>query len=261
MMLATDEGAQNALGQKLIEKAPAAVRAATGDYLAQTELLGPVIESRRRAYEKGVDEYAAAKTPIERDWSATGTVYPEASIVAGGIAGLARRAGTTAAIAAERNATVDAVEATATADPAEVGAGMRTVPYGVDDLSLRAIEYRRANDLWGPRNVAVFEYKVGDEVRTLVRASERGAGHAERVGLNALEQQGVNPSRVTRVYSELQPCSGLPGGSCGVLLQEKIPQAQVSYSFEYGTTKASRESAREGLLTAVARERQVTTVQ
>jgi len=264
MILAQDEGAQNALGKKIIEKAPLAAQAVSGDYLAQAELLGPVIESRRQAYKQGVDEYAAAKSSFERGWSATGTVFPEASIVAGlagGIAGLARRGGTTAAVVVDTNATVDAVETAAASQAAQLNAGLRRVPYGMDNLSLKVVEFRKANEIWGARNVAAVEYKVGDELKTLVRASERGTGHAEMIALDAVEAEGVKPSQVTRVYSELQPCSGLPGGSCAVSLQERVPQAEITFSFDYGTTKASREAGRQGLMTAISREKQVTPVQ
>jgi hypothetical protein len=141
------------------------------------------------------------------------------------------------------------------ADVQLIPEGAGKVAYGFDDLSYRALEYRRSRELWGPRNVAVYEYTSGDETRYLTRASERGEGHAEILGWNQLRDEGITPEQVTRVYSELQPCTGLPGGSCGAFLNDNFPNAQISYSFEYGATKASREAGKRQLLDTLARER------
>jgi RHS repeat-associated protein len=127
--LNVDPRKQVALAAKLSERAPTAARAAMGDYLAQTELLEPVITSRVQAYEEGVDSYADAKTPVERGWTATGTVFPEASILAGGVAGLVRGSGRAlGAVMEEPGAAVAPGIASAGGLP-PAGAGYANLPF------------------------------------------------------------------------------------------------------------------------------------
>lgn len=126
------------------------------------------------------------------------------------------------------------------------------VPYGSSDLSRMAQSYRSANGITGGRNVAVFEYADGDgNLQTMAAASERGVGHAERIVASQLSEAGVDPSQVTRIYSELQPCS-VPGGYCASFLQKTFPQAEVTWSFEYGATAESRAAGVQALKNAVS---------
>jgi hypothetical protein len=114
------------------------------------------------------------------------------------------------------------------------------IPYGSSDLSQKAITYRQAEGVTGGRNVAVFEYKASDgSLQTVAAASERGVGHAERIAADQLSDMGVQPSQVTRIYSELQPCN-VPGGYCAPFIARTFPQAEVTWSFEYGATPESR---------------------
>lgn len=113
------------------------------------------------------------------------------------------------------------------------------IQYGSSDLSKVAIEYRKTNGLFSARNVAVFEYTENDISKTIVMASERGIGHAERLIANKLQQMGIQPSQVTRIFSELEPCN-VPGGYCKKFIQNTYPQAKVTYCFEYGENAASR---------------------
>ena len=77
----------------------------------------------------------------------------------------------------------------------------------------------------------------------MTKTSEFTQGHAERLAAKELEALGVKTEHVTRIYSELQPCV-IPteGAGCAAFLQKTFPQAAVSWSFEYGATKASREA-------------------
>ncbi|MGO8843381.1 MAG: nucleic acid/nucleotide deaminase domain-containing protein [Methyloceanibacter sp.] len=52
--------------------------------------------------------------------------------------------------------------------------------------------------------------------------------------------------QVTRTYSELQP-RNVPGGYCDPFISRTFPQAEVTWSFEYGATVESRAAGVEAL--------------
>lgn len=55
---------------------------------------------------------------------------------------------------------------------------------------------------------------------------------------------------MTRIYSELEPCC-VGGGYCKRFLSKIFPQANITYSFEYGATKESRKAGVEALKEAI----------
>ncbi len=120
------------------------------------------------------------------------------------------------------------------------------VEYGSTDLSQQALDYRRRNEITNGRNVAVFEYELDGQLYTLPGVSVRFKGHAERLIAKELERMGIPASKVKRVYSELEPCS-LPFAYCMNFLRKKFPQADITYSFEYGSTVESRRSGLKAL--------------
>ena len=61
---------------------------------------------------------------------------------------------------------------------------------------------------------------------------------------------GVDLSRVTRLFTERAPCTH-PAARCADLLASKIPEAKITYSFEYGASKASRSSGNEAFKSAM----------
>jgi len=127
------------------------------------------------------------------------------------------------------------------------------VSYGSSDLGQEAILFRRQSSVFSARNVAVYEYRTADgSLQTIARFSERGVGHSERIAARDLAAMGIDPRNVTRIYSELEPC-GAPGGYCKRFISQMFPQAEVTYSFEYGDTKASRQAGIDALRHALAR--------
>ncbi len=117
------------------------------------------------------------------------------------------------------------------------------VKYGSTDLSKNAINYRKANDIRGTRNVAVFEYKSGDSLKTITKCSG-GGRHAERIIADELKKMNIDYSNVTRIYSELQPCI-TRNGSCRKFISEHFLNAKVSYSFEYGDALSRKNGVKE----------------
>jgi len=127
------------------------------------------------------------------------------------------------------------------------------VSYGSSDLGQEAILFRQQSNVFSARNVAVYEYRAADgSLRTIARLSERGVGHAERIAARDLAAMGIEPRSVTRIYSELEPCDA-PGGYCKRFISQMFPRAEVTYSFEYGGTKASRQAGIDALRQALAR--------
>lgn len=128
------------------------------------------------------------------------------------------------------------------------------VGYGETDLSSMAKKYRIENQIYDLRNLVVAEIEI-DGVRTLkvfestkrkvVKPNGRVEVknvHSEMVLLEdkiSAEKNGQTYI-AHRVYTEREPCS-LPGHECKVLLSKDFPDAEVTYSVEYGDTKASRD--------------------
>ena len=123
-------------------------------------------------------------------------------------------------------------------------------PYGSSSLSRQVQGVRQGNNFSDARNGAVFQYRADDgSTRTILRFSQgftRGGGHAERIIARELGQMGVQPSQVTDIYSELQPCNN-PGGYCMPFLKEQFPNANISWSFDY-LDPATRDAGRQAWL-------------
>jgi len=133
------------------------------------------------------------------------------------------------------------------------------VKYGKSDLSSMAKNYRIENKAFDLRNLVVAEVEI-DGVRTLkvFESTQRDVikpngkvrpknVHSEMVLIeekNAAEKNGQTYI-VHRVYTEREPCI-IDGHNCKRLLAENLPDAEVSYSVEYGD-KASRDRGNEQL--------------
>ena len=124
------------------------------------------------------------------------------------------------------------------------------VPYGSTNLSKQAQAARINENFKNARNVAVFEYKDNNgSLRAIVTTSKgftEGGGHAERIAGRALETMNVPPSRVTQIYSELEPCNNR-GGYCAKYISETFPQASVSWSFDYAEPATRAQGKAEWL--------------
>jgi hypothetical protein len=129
------------------------------------------------------------------------------------------------------------------------------IAYGSSDLGQIVIQARRQTSTFSARNAAVVEYRAADNsLRTMTTFSERGVGHAERLLAKDLDAIGVHPSQVTRIYTELEPCS-VPGGYCKDFIRQTYPQAEVTYSFQYGADILSRRAGVDALSEAAGRLR------
>ena len=112
------------------------------------------------------------------------------------------------------------------------------VEYASTDLSKMAYEYRANNNIGNGRNVAVFEYLDKNGEWAFEIAHSKGK-HSERIIIDSLKNKGIEDWQVNRIYSELEPCT-IPGGKCKQYISLHFPDAEVTYSFEYGDTKESR---------------------
>ncbi len=129
------------------------------------------------------------------------------------------------------------------------------VEYGKTDLSQIAIDYAKNKNIKGAINIAVFEYKNSEgTVKTITRASQRGKGHSEKLIAEELKKLGIPNENVTRIYSELAPCSA-PGGFCKSMIEQgskksklgPFNNAKVTYSIEYGGTPHDPAKAAKGI--------------
>ncbi|QPQ30146.1 nucleic acid/nucleotide deaminase domain-containing protein [Lysinibacillus sp. JNUCC 51] len=116
-----------------------------------------------------------------------------------------------------------------------------------------AKNYRIDNQIYDLRNIVVADIekdgarfsKVFESTeRTKVKPSgkvEVKKVHSEKVLVEEKKAAELNGQtyKVHRVYTEREPCI-LGGHDCKALLKKELPDAEVSYSVEYGD-KASRD--------------------
>ncbi|GAB3768357.1 nucleic acid/nucleotide deaminase domain-containing protein [Microlunatus parietis] len=140
-------------------------------------------------------------------------------------------------------------EGAETTEPAETDRrGPVQVPYESTSLARAVAEGRR--DSPNPltmKNAAIFEYSHDGVPKLSQVGFSRNPGlHAERNIWSNLEKQGVRPDQVTRIYTELEPCTiPTPAAGCAAWIDRMFPQAEVTYSFEYGSTQESRSAGNE----------------
>lgn len=119
---------------------------------------------------------------------------------------------------------------------------------GPEDTALgrEALAYRERHELWTGVNIAVIEYRDANGQLQMHAAPSGNNRHSERNALDQLEAMGVPASAITQIYTEREPCC-LPGAYCADLLADRIPGVPVSFSYEYGEQRDSRQSGNEGL--------------
>lgn len=111
---------------------------------------------------------------------------------------------------------------------------LKKVAYGESELSKVAIKFRKT--LPKPRhngNVAVFEYidDTGKIVRKEFTTILDSDDHAEIIGIKWLKENNIDNQKVTKIYSELEPCS-LKASNCKKELQQ-FKNAEIEYSYDY----------------------------
>jgi hypothetical protein len=110
------------------------------------------------------------------------------------------------------------------------GTGRQRVPYDDNfDLAREARDFRKDHE-FDRGNVAVFEYlDENGATQTITNSNLEGEVHSEIRIAERLRQLGIDPSRVTRIYSELSPCEN----SCQPFINANFPDAEVYYSYIY----------------------------
>jgi len=125
------------------------------------------------------------------------------------------------------------------------------VGYGATDLG-QAVRNARANlpDPTTLRNGAVFEFEQNGRRMLSDVGWSRPGWHAERVVWDTLQQRGVRPDQIRRIFSELEPCIiPTPAAGCRSFIARMFPDARVTWAFEYGdaASRARGNAAREAL--------------
>lgn len=179
---------------------------------------------------RGVDD-AFAQVGREQQAAVEASMQPARAPVAAPTGGGA--AGAEAAAAARPTGAL--AGAAATQPSGQVG---QQVPYGATDLSQAAQQFRLSRNVGAGRDVAIVEYQGEFGPVWMGRAS--AGPHAENLLRADLRASGVDPSRVTRLYSELEPCN-VRNHFCAANIAREMPQAEVTFSFKYWD-KAARET-------------------
>jgi RHS repeat-associated protein len=113
------------------------------------------------------------------------------------------------------------------------------IPYNSDELSNAAYNARVAAGISPGRNVAAANVEGLDE--PVIGFSKGGGYHAEADILDQLSEKGIDPSRITELYSERQPCS-----ECESALSDSLaPGTPVSWSVPWGDDPAIKAASNE----------------
>jgi hypothetical protein len=115
----------------------------------------------------------------------------------------------------------------------------KLLTYGADALSARVLAVRR-NLPFAKRyegNFAVLEYELANGQKVIgTPVSSRGKGlngpHSEKQLVLWTRDELPSGARVTRVFSERQPCT-MQNNNCDKLLSNALPGAEVTFAVEY----------------------------
>ncbi|MDR0604678.1 MAG: hypothetical protein LBG80_10285, partial [Bacteroidales bacterium] len=108
-----------------------------------------------------------------------------------------------------------------------------------------------------PNGTAVFYKDKDGKIQSLVyfsggRGTPGTHSHSERIMQKDLEAKGIFSSNVIEIYSERQPCMiPTPQAGCDAMLKKQFPNANITWSFQYGDTKQSRIQGNQELINAV----------
>jgi hypothetical protein len=125
------------------------------------------------------------------------------------------------------------------------------IGYNSDELSSAAHNARVKAGIGPGRNVAAANVEGLDE--PVIGFSKGGGYHSENDILGQLAAKGIDPSQITELYSERQPCS-----ACGPLLDDALsPGTPVTWSVPWGdnvmVNSASNELLRQMIAAAGGR--------
>lgn len=139
--------------------------------------------------------------------------------------------------------------------------GLKKVGLKETDLSRIALEERAKLDMsikdrsinhnikTQGGNVAVYEYLdpvTGKLTKRVFTTRPDSGRHAERIGWETLEKEGIPQKNVRRIHSELEPCE-LNGANCKSCLNERFPNVEKTYNYDYkGSTKETIQGRIQG---------------
>lgn len=122
------------------------------------------------------------------------------------------------------------------------------IKYNSDELSRRAHQERVGNGLGDGSNVAVARVEGLDELVVGVSKKLGDEFHGEAVILDKLKEMNIDPSRITELYTDRQPC-----GACQKKLKGALQAGmRVTYAVPWGKTRAEKSAANDLLSTFIS---------
>ncbi|WP_371674439.1 RICIN domain-containing protein [Streptomyces sp. NBC_00289] len=119
---------------------------------------------------------------------------------------------------------------------------LKLIAYNSDEMSHLAYKYRVENGYFGAdHNVAVARVPGWNDPKTgdYVVANSKFSGHSETEILDQLKEKGVDPKKITALYTERQPCNDCAGALEKALKEGTVITYSVPYTVEIASYSKS----------------------
>ncbi len=128
---------------------------------------------------------------------------------------------------------------------------IKRIEYGENDLSQKAINFRKTNKYTSPRrNVCVVEYEDANGELVMKEFISNKTAHSEDAMIDYMNQHNITGDKITRIFTEREPCVQTPSNpahDCAHHILDFAPDAEVTYAYDYGVIEEEGTAARADL--------------